>query len=534
MLDQSVKGSALTPQAIEFLESRNLDVETCLRYGLISSADGKAIAIPSFQAGEVVGCKYRALGEKTFWQDKGSRQIFWNEDALRDDTLAACPVVITEGEFDALAALQCGFPRTVSVPGGAPKEAIGEKDPEKDQKYAYLREARALLEQVPEIIVAADGDDKGANLLNDLAVRIGKARVKWVQYPWRRDRSRRCKDLNETLQEYGHKGVTSALNKAGWMKLDGVYRLDELPPIPPRRGYRNTFPYNPQTGQGLCERYLMRECDFVVLTGIPSSGKSTFIADLYGGMALDHGWVTVIASFEATPQEDFRRMLRTRYWGAAMNTSQDARYNAGLNSDLTGPRLEIEMSDAHKVEADAWINRHFLFLIPDEDEQATVAWLLEKARDAILRYSANALVVDPWNEIDHDRDMGMSQTEYTGEAIKHMKKFANKYRVHLMVAAHPAKLRPQKPGDAIPIPTLYDVSDSQHWYNKADVGIIIHTQLDDSGVTRTLIRVAKTRFHDKIGAPGDEYLYFWPREGRYRLDPAPGAEKQIQRGSVPI
>jgi hypothetical protein len=52
-------------------------------------------------------------------QDAGAPRSFWNEDVLRDSSLAGEPLVITEGEFDALAAIQAGFLRTISVPDGA-------------------------------------------------------------------------------------------------------------------------------------------------------------------------------------------------------------------------------------------------------------------------------------------------------------------------------------------------------------------------------------------------------------------------------
>ena len=48
-------------------------------------------------------------------------------------------------------------------------------------------------------------------------------------------------------------------------------------------------------------------------------------------------------------------------------------------------------------------------------------------------------------------------------------------------------------------PSLYDISDSAHWYNRPEVGIIVWRGKDE----RTIVRVAKSRYHDEIGVPGD-------------------------------
>ncbi len=140
----------------------------------------------------------------------------------------------------------------------------------------------------------------------------------------------------------------------------------------------------------------------------------------------------------------------------------------------------------------------------------TLAWTLERCAAAIIQHGARLIVIDPWNEMDHVRPQDMSLTEYTGFAIKQFRKLAHKYQVHVIVAAHPAKQRKNEDG-RLSIPSLYDISDSAHWYNKADCGIVIH-RLDE---TKTIIRVAKSRYHDVIGKPGDMEASFSIDDGRY-------------------
>jgi hypothetical protein len=62
------------------------------------------------------------------------------------------------------------------------------------------------------------------------------------------------------------------------------------------------------------------------------------------------------------------------------------------------------------------------------------------------------------------------------------------------VVAHPTKSA--KDGDGnYKMPTLYDISGSANWYNKADLGVIVHRENEDD----TLIKVQKSRYHDIIG-----------------------------------
>jgi twinkle protein len=112
-------------------------------------------------------------------------------------------------------------------------------------------------------------------------------------------------------------------------------------------------------------------------------------------------------------------------------------------------------------------------------------------------------VIDPWNEIQHQfNNKEMTGTEYIRFAIMELKHFAEDYRVNMTIVAHPTKQ--QKQDGKLTVPTLYDIEDSRHWYNKADVGAIVHLQEDGN----TLIRVAKSRYHMDIGLPGDYILSY--------------------------
>lgn len=826
----------LSERQIGILEARGLDAEVIQSLGVTGSARGfEWIEIPYVKAGKIVNRKYRTItGEKQFSQDAGAVKCFWNFDVITDATLADQPLLITEGEFDAIVAIQCGFVRSVSVPDGAPAEAQG--GDESGRKYSYISDAIVELKEVREIILCTDSDGPGINLLNDLAIRLGRHRCKWVKYP------QGCKDLNDAVKKYGVRGVKETVSRAQWMKVGGIYRMSDLPPLPAQKPY-------PTGMDGMDKHFKLRPGDFVVVTGIPSHGKAlaldtplptptgwttmgavkegdelfdergqrcrvlrttpvmigrpcyrlgfsdgssvvadaehqwltvsekarrsviierykrdgreetlrrgtdqrhkrtfpsvvttldianslrsqgkwnhqidntlainlpeanlpispyvlgvwlgdgtssagslccyeeelkiavgaegiylvprasdphmftmrgiqrtlrqmgvlnhkhipisylrssapqriallqglmdtdghcakdgvceftsvserlargfyelvcslglraswmehramlsgrdvgpryrvqfsapfpvfrlarklvrqskpkqhrskisyrtivacapvpsvpvrcievdspshlylagesmipthntSFVNELTCRMADSYGWNIAIASFEQRPQTDHRRNLRTFYNG---------KYVIYQSAD------EIER-------ADRWIEERFVFIAPGEDDDVDLAWVLERAQAAVVQYGARMVVIDPWNEMDHVRPRDMSLTEYTGFAIKQFRKLAWKYQIPVLVVAHPTKLRPEKAGQPLPIPTLYDISDSAHWANKADVGIVVHRKDEKT----TLIRIQKVKYHDQIGVPGDLEAVYHRDTARYEfiLPPAP-------------
>jgi len=432
------------------LEQRGITEEIASRLGWQVSDNW--LVMPIIKNGEKVGSKSRKFGkDKAFIQEKGTPQIFYNFDALK-----ACgtePLIITEGELDCAIALQCGF-LAVSVPNGAPMEQVqGE-----GSKYAYLDD----LPKDTEVILAVDGDSAGNNLLNDIAIRIGKSRCKWVKYP------KGCKDLNEAFLKYGRKGVEQTIKRATWFAVSGISTMDELPP--PR--FQEAIPC---PVDGIADYYKLRLGDFTVVTGIPSMGKTTFVNELTAAMAMQYGWNIAVASFEQNPRADYEPWLQSYF-----------------------NKRPAHLQTAKELQAaNEWIKEKFKLITPTDDD-IDLRWLIERIETAALRYDCKIVVVDPWNELDHIHPREMTQTEYTGFAIKTLKKLASRLQIHLIIVTHPAKMTRNKDGE-YPVPSLYDIADSAHWRNKADMGLIVHR---DDDVTSRII-IAKCRYWGKIGKAGE-------------------------------
>jgi twinkle protein len=105
----------------------------------------------------------------------------------------------------------------------------------------------------------------------------------------------------------------------------------------------------------------------------------------------------------------------------------------------------------------------------------------------------------------------MTETEYVSQLLGKVKRFAHSHDVHVWFVAHPAKLH--RESGSLPVPTLYDISGSANWVNKADLGIVIHRD-PEKDPTRVDILVRKVRFKS-VGKIGAVALRWDRATGRY-------------------
>ena len=94
-----------------WLEGRGIDPALAEKFGIETTRDdnGYWLTVPYLENGEVINHKWRQTSEKRHRMDAGAPLLLWNVDCLNDpEVMNGAPVVITEGEWDALAALAAG------------------------------------------------------------------------------------------------------------------------------------------------------------------------------------------------------------------------------------------------------------------------------------------------------------------------------------------------------------------------------------------------------------------------------------------
>lgn len=451
-------GQAFIPKHREWFEIRGLDPDLAAKLGICTKLEGGAnwIAVPYVERGRTINHKYRMASEKRHRMDEGAPLSLWNHDVLMDHH--DLPLIITEGEWDALTAIQAGFKRCVSVPNGAPQQVT--ENLTEAKRYEFLWRSKDLLDRVKQIVIATDNDGPGRILAADLARLLGPERCKFIEYP---DSS---KDLNDVLLSYGPDSVVSLLNGAKPYPVKGLYRLSDFPEPPPTTSLKIGLP-------GLDEMFLMTLGTFSVISGWAGHGKTSLLMRMLANL-MERGVNVALGSFETLPRPILERRLRACFYRCG---------EYGPKAESHGPADEII---AKRLNIIAHTAR-------DEDTELDLDYIIELAKVAVLRDGVRLLVLDPWNEIEHKRSSDETETEYTSRAIRSLKRFAVNYECAVWLVAHPRK--PHSDGSPKP-PSLYDLAGSAHFANKADYGLIIHR--NDMAGTQIEARVVKVR----MGLPG--------------------------------
>lgn len=472
----------LTPKLTDWFSKRGIPESVVKRnkisYGehFIAGKTVSCIKFPFYRDGKVINIKYRSA-DKQFAQEKDAEKIYFGLDDIKD----APKTVIVEGEMDKLALEVAGYMNVVSVPDGAVKAfKDGVIDPAQDTKFSYVWNCWKELEG-KEIILAVDNDGPGDALAEELARRYGKdrcSRVKWS-----------LKDANETLIEQGVDNLVYYIEHAKPYPVDGLYTVDDLMEEAVDF-YENGAKKGVSTGfKSLDEFLTIRPGELSIVTGVPQSGKSEIIDALMVNIAKKEGWTFAICSFE-NPTKIHLGKLCEKYTGKPFNEGRPGR-----------------MTREEYIIALGWARKHFTFItVENGNNLPTVDWILEKAKIAVARYGIKGMVIDPYNEIEHKRPAGMTETEYVSLLLTRIKKFAQLYGVHVWFIAHPAKLYRDKEGK-YPIPSLYDISGSSNFVNKADVGIVVHRPDPLNIFGDTEIHIKKMRFKEngKLGMISLEY-----------------------------
>lgn len=458
----------LTDKAVQwFKEERGINEVTLRRLKIYS--EQRNICFPYYRNGELVNVKYRDA-EKKFRLVGGAELILFNYDAVAGQK----QIMIVEGEIDALTAVEVGYMTVCSVPNGASTGAV---------KLDYLDNSYEALEQAEEIIICTDNDTAGVALKNELIRRLGRERCMEITYP------DECKDLNEVLKKHGSTGVWEVINSRKFLPVKGILRVTDLD-----GEIDNAFLYGfepgVKAGMGDFDNLLnFSGGQLTVISGIPTAGKSTFTDQLAVYLAMRNKWTVALCSPESQPIALHVSNLTRCYLGKPFGQ------NTMTLDDLTN--------------AKSFLYDHFFwFKLADED--LSVESILEKAAELVKKHGVKLLVIDPWNQLEHKRPHNQSETDYIGDALTKFNGFCKKYMVHVFIVAHPTKIK-KKPSGEYETPTLYDISASANWFNKADNGVIIYRDSNNL----TTVYVQKVRFEGINGKKGFAQFQFNSYKNRF-------------------
>lgn len=247
--------------------------------------------------------------------------------------------------------------------------------------------------------------------------------------------------------------------------------------------------------------YTVRAGELTLVTGMPSHGKSEWLDALMVNLARKHKYVTAIFSPENHPLEMHHSKILEKYIGKHFHKGPHAR----MSFDEMSSGIE-------------WADKCFRFIKPEENA-FTPEHIIEEAKPVFSGVGTRpkAMIIDPWNEMDHYRPAGLSETEYISRVLTELRRYARDWQVALFLVAHPMKMQKDKDGN-YPVPRPYDISGSAHWYNKADNCIAIWRDVVNNP-TQTEVHIQKVRFR-VTGKPGMAQLRYNVATTRYEDDMA--------------
>lgn len=488
----SIISNKLESAHYKWLQSRGISPATADKMKLFAAEkyfhrlnkESPAVGFPYYRNGAIVAAKYRSIEAKDFTQDAGGAHDFFGIENIDPSK----PLVIVEGELDCLSAIEVGIDNVVSVPSGAPmKVADGKVLPSEDKKFAFVWNAREILEKVPHVILATDQDAPGQALAEELARRIGKDKCRIAKFD-KKDFNDILMDDDPTREDTPAERIRAIIDGATPYPINGIStaedyadRLNAIFDQGNGKGYSTGY-------QSLDEIYTVAPSQMTVVTGYPSSGKSNFVDQIMVNLAKHSDWKFAICSFENQPETHIARLMEI-YTGKRFFEGHD------------------RMTEQERNKAFKWVTDHFVFIDHGGEEPSTLDSILDRMKVTVKRWGVRGIVIDPYNYIDMSRKE-MSETDAISQMLTKVQKFIKAQDLHCWFVAHPAKM--SRSGNDQPRPDGMAISGSMAWWAKTDCGITVHR---GEGLV-VEIAVWKCRYR-WVGTQGETTLLYNKISGAY-------------------
>lgn len=430
---------------LTYCEKRNISKDT-IDYVGVKENNNCVVFEYRNELGEHLANKYRKTKKSEgpkMWFEKGTNvNTLFNMDKINISE----PLLITEGEFDCLSAIESGFKNTVSIPSGV------------NSANEWITSNWTFIEQFEEIIIWFDNDEPGIKGAREVFNRLPNASVKIV-------RCEVANDINELLHKYGKLAVLKQIEKASTPTLEGVATLDMIED------------FDVHEAETLKLGIDDIDTDLVgmvfgslnVLSGRNGSGKSTILNQIYIAEAIAQGYKTFLFSGELIGGN-------VKYWllQTLANEEQFAEYTAKDGHKYK----KVTIQSKEKIVNDMK-DRFFLY---DSDDYRIEA-IIEKMTILAKRYGVRVFVIDNLMTVESSlKDKYEAETDI----VKRLKNFAKKYNALVHLVAHPRKSM----NDEI---EKDDVAGSANITNLADYVTTISRAKDDVAEYDAILKILKNR-----------------------------------------
>jgi twinkle protein len=450
----------------EFFAQRRISAATVKHFGVWGESarhfpglgQRPAIAFPYKRCGDLISVKYRPHPDKAPQSQEpvGATPVLFNGDSLAGKKA----VIWVEGEPDVMAVYEAGLHTDYAI--------VSLRDGAKGFSAFETHEKELLA--IPLHILAGDMDKPGMAWREEIARRVGRHRVKVVTWP------EGCKDACDVLQAVALGVVTATdlgeyiANAQPW-PIEGVFTpyatmFDDFDQEP----HPGTMTTGTVAGDDLVK--LPTDGRIIVMTGYPNHGKSALVRFLMVHVCTYHHRRFAVFSGE----DECKRVLKD-----CASIHLDKPYRT--------------MTRDEKLAAGAFLAERVRVIEGIPDSAVSLDWLFQTAALLVLRDGITDVVIDPWNEVDHDRGR-RNETDYTNEALRQGRNFVRHHGCNLWIIAHPAKPLMEERKSPSP-PKGYDIAGSAAWANKCDIGLTTHLTAEGD----TQLTMWKSRVWSAWGSP---------------------------------
>ena len=479
--------SDIKNNAIQFLKDRGITQEVIDNNKVKSSRDGRGVVFAYYKNGKIINYKTRAIDSKKFFQAKEAEPIMYNYDRIKNQKI----VFVCEGEMDALSWEVAGIKYHTSVSQGAPN--VGDKNI--DKKLECLNTCSEVFENKKKIYIAVDNDENGRFLEKELVRRFGAERCLLVDYsPY--------KDANEVLVKEGIEGLQKRAKNASQPKVDGIFTVDDITDSM-LDGYRNGQERGTSTYiEEVDKAWTWRAGEVNIWTGYQNEGKSLFLNQLATIKASVDGWKFAIFSPENMPMNDFFNDIIEMYIGKSCDPYYKNNY----------------MTEAEYRQGMSFVQNHFNVIYPQRN--FSLQTIFEKAKFLIKTQGIRALIIDPYNTVQHKMNRGEREDLYISRFMSELKRFAVDNNISIHLVAH--QVTPQKNDDGrYPKPDVNRIKGGGTFADKADNVLFVWRpdRAIDFSSKKVIFGSQKIKKQKLVGYPQDvENISFDIRSSRYSFN----------------
>ena len=480
----------LTDEIITYFSTRGISEDTLKDFKVASDEKGN-IVFPFYRNNELVFVKYRKPKKHTKedgpkeWQDTNTEPILFGMDNVAFNK----PLVITEGEVDALSVYEAGVHNVVSVPCGC-------------NNLEWITLCWEWLERFNEIILFGDSDEPGMEMITTLMKRLGEDRCQIPkEYPELvfngKSYNRICKDANEILNCYGPEGLKAIISTCEPAPIKGVLDVSTINYIDPASIPRIL------TGIPRLDNMIggFEEAGVTILSGQRGEGKST-IASTFLLKGIEQGYSCCAYSGE---------LSAARFLDWILLPATESKYVTYVTDPRSGKRICKVPAEIQERIKNWMAGKFYLFdngYVFEEDSSTAVIKCFEMCA---RRYGCKLFLIDNLMSLLTTSD---EENKAQAKFMAKVKAFASKYKVHVLVVAHPRK---EKAGSTFSNDTvsgssvITNLADNVFSIEKPNIRVTKNRSYGETGFIQCDYDPVNRRIYQKDF--GDRTVYSWDHTG---------------------